>query len=84
MTLGIRDGVAFFRDRSVPLWSKLLGLLAILYVVSPLDLSPDVIPIFGWLDDAGIVAAAAAYYMRKIGGYRELRALEAEPTPPAT
>jgi uncharacterized membrane protein YkvA (DUF1232 family) len=36
-----------------------IGLLAILYVLSPLDLVPDVIPIVGWLDDLGVLAWAA-------------------------
>ncbi|MGI5861461.1 MAG: YkvA family protein [Myxococcales bacterium] len=78
MNLGIRDTIAFFRDRSVPLWSRLLGLAALGYVLSPFDLSPDVVPIVGWLDDAGIVAAVAAFYVRKISGYRAQRALSAK------
>ena len=30
-------------------------LLAVLYVLSPVDFVPDVIPIIGWLDDIGIL-----------------------------
>lgn len=78
MNLGLRDTLAFFRDRSVPLWSRLLGLVAIGYVLSPIDLSPDVVPIVGWLDDIGVVAAITAYYVRRIGGYHAHRALSAK------
>lgn len=36
-------------------------LLAVLYIVSPIDLIPDFIPVIGWIDDliAGIVAFTA-------------------------
>jgi uncharacterized membrane protein YkvA (DUF1232 family) len=73
--------VAFYRDREVPAWSKLVGLAALLYDDSPMDLSPDVVPLLGWLDAAGVVAAVAAWYARRIGQYRERRALVPAPRP---
>lgn len=33
-------------------------LLAILYIVSPIDLVPDVVPVVGWLDDVAVLFAA--------------------------
>ncbi len=36
----------------MPWWQILL---CVLYVVSPLDLVPDVIPVLGWLDDIGVL-----------------------------
>ncbi|MCF0215480.1 MAG: DUF1232 domain-containing protein [Fibrobacteraceae bacterium] len=33
-------------------------LLAVAYGVSPIDLSPDAIPVLGWLDDFGILSVA--------------------------
>jgi uncharacterized membrane protein YkvA (DUF1232 family) len=38
-------------DRRVPLWVKLVPLLTVLYILSPIDLSPDPILGLGQLDD---------------------------------
>ncbi|MBP7453960.1 MAG: DUF1232 domain-containing protein [Ottowia sp.] len=46
---------AVLRDPRAPRAAKLATLLAVLYVVSPIDLVSDFIPVLGWLDD-GIVA----------------------------
>lgn len=46
---------AMLRDPRTPGAAKLTALLAVLYVVSPVDLIPDVVPLLGWLDD-GVVA----------------------------
>lgn len=35
----------------MPRW--LVIVLSVLYILSPLDLLPDVIPVIGWLDDLG-------------------------------
>ena len=41
-------------------WKRIIIVLfAILYVISPLDLIPDFIPVIGWLDDLGVLAWAA-------------------------
>ncbi|MFM7471079.1 MAG: YkvA family protein [Nodosilinea sp.] len=37
-------------------WVVLLGTL--IYLISPLDIAPDWIPIFGWIDD-GVLATLA-------------------------
>lgn len=46
---------AMLRDPRAPLSAKLTAVLAILYVVSPVDLVSDFIPVLGWLDD-GLIA----------------------------
>lgn len=38
-------------DRRVPLWVKFIPLLTVLYILSPIDLSPDPILGLGQLDD---------------------------------
>jgi len=46
------------RDPRVTLWSKAIPVLALAYVLSPLDLIPDFILGLGQLDDLGIILGA--------------------------
>ena len=46
---------AMLRDPRAPLAAKATAILAILYVISPVDFVSDLIPILGWLDD-GLIA----------------------------
>jgi uncharacterized membrane protein YkvA (DUF1232 family) len=46
---------AILRDVRTPASAKLATIAAMLYVISPLDFVPDIIPLLGWLDD-GVVA----------------------------
>jgi uncharacterized membrane protein YkvA (DUF1232 family) len=56
----------FFRDPSVSLWKRLAGVAAVAYILLPIDAVPDVLPIVGWLDDLGVLSAAAMYLLRQI------------------
>jgi uncharacterized membrane protein YkvA (DUF1232 family) len=53
--------VRFLRDPNADWKPKLALGIAILYLVWPIDLIPDIAPIIGWLDDIGISALAIAY-----------------------
>jgi uncharacterized membrane protein YkvA (DUF1232 family) len=66
MRWSLSSALAWLTDRSVPIAHKLVGLFALIYVASPIDLVPDFIPIIGWLDDAGAIALVAAHYVRRI------------------
>jgi uncharacterized membrane protein YkvA (DUF1232 family) len=59
-------------DRSVPIDVRLvmLGLLA--WIVSPIDLIPEFIPVLGPIDDI-VVAVVAMRYMRRRLGVADLR-----------
>ena len=59
-------------DRSAPLDVRivLIGLLA--WIVSPIDLIPEFIPVIGPIDDV-VVAIAALRYVRRRIGIEELR-----------
>jgi len=43
------------RDERTPLYAKLPAFLSLIYLLSPIDLIPDFIPLFGYLDDLIIV-----------------------------
>lgn len=49
--------------RNIVSWALLAA--ALLYGASPVDLLPDAIPLVGWLDDAGLVLAAALNVFQK-------------------
>jgi uncharacterized membrane protein YkvA (DUF1232 family) len=46
---------AMLRNPAAPGIAKIVALLAAVYIISPVDLVPDVIPILGWIDD-GVVS----------------------------
>jgi uncharacterized membrane protein YkvA (DUF1232 family) len=46
------------RDPRVPMMVKAVPVLALLYIMSPLDVIPDFLPGLGQLDDIGILIAA--------------------------
>jgi uncharacterized membrane protein YkvA (DUF1232 family) len=46
---------ALFMDNEIPALNKLLPLIGIAYLLSPIDLMPDFIPLLGQLDDLGII-----------------------------
>ncbi|MBL9084238.1 MAG: DUF1232 domain-containing protein [Planctomycetales bacterium] len=43
----------------------LLAVLTVLYVLSPLDFIPDVIPFLGWLDDVGVLGYFGYRFINK-------------------
>lgn len=65
-----RSFVRFLRDREAPLLPRLFVLIALVYVLSPVDLIPDAIPILGWLDDVGVLSLALAWAARSSERYR--------------
>ena len=69
------------RDPRVPRRAKVVVALAGLWVVSPIDLIPEFLPVIGPLDDALVVALALRYAARRVP--REVL-LAAWPADPAT
>ena len=57
---------ALLRDPRAPKAAKLATVLAILYVLSPIDLIPDPIPVLGYLDDLIIVPLGVALALKMI------------------
>ena len=54
------------QDRQVAPLLKAIPLLALLYVLVPVDLIPDVIPIGGQLDDLAVVLIALRMFIRLV------------------
>jgi uncharacterized membrane protein YkvA (DUF1232 family) len=54
------------RDPRVPLRAKLALAFAALWVISPIDLIPEFIPVIGPLDDAVVVVLALRYAARSV------------------
>lgn len=54
-------------------WKKWVVALAVLYVLFPVDAVPDLVPIWGWLDDAGVLGLAMAFLSWAVAPYDERR-----------
>ncbi len=57
--------------REVPYWAISAISLALLYVLNPLDVIPDLVPGFGYLDDATVVAFCLKLLEKEIERYKE-------------
>jgi uncharacterized membrane protein YkvA (DUF1232 family) len=57
--------VRLFRDPRVSAADKALLAAAVVYVLSPLDLIPDIVPVLGQLDDLYLVALAIDRLVRR-------------------
>ncbi len=54
------------RHPQSPGWLKLGTLGVVLYVISPIDLIPDVIPVIGVLDDIVLVPLAIRFLLKRL------------------
>lgn len=57
----------------VPIGSIIAIISALIYMVNPMDLIPDVIPGIGYMDDAAVIATAYILVNDDIEEYREWR-----------
>jgi len=63
------DDIEFLIDsmKKHPLKYGAIVVVALLYLLNPIDVIPDTIPIVGWADDAGVIATAVATIKRMMG-----------------
>ena len=59
-----RLALRLIREPRVPRLIKTLPLMAVLYIISPLDLAPDVLPLLGQIDDLGVLLIALEVFLR--------------------
>ena len=53
-------------DDRIPIAPRIIALVLVLYIASPIDLIPDFIPVIGYLDDILIVLVGAGLLLRSI------------------
>ena len=63
--------------REIPWYSIAAIVFALLYVLSPVDLIPDFIPIIGYIDDALVVAACLGLIDQDLHKYKEWKKINA-------
>lgn len=71
------------RYRPVPWGAFLWMLVALAYLISPLDLIPDMLVLLGLLDDVVIVAWLLTRVDRRLAGYRAWRSRRQDGEPPS-
>lgn len=54
------------KDKETPVSAKILAAITVAYVLSPIDLIPDFIPVLGYLDDVLILPALSALTIKLI------------------
>jgi uncharacterized membrane protein YkvA (DUF1232 family) len=59
----------YLADSRVPIYRKVAIVLAVIYIVSPVDAIPDMIPVVGWLDDLGVLGLLIGGLMRELDMY---------------
>jgi uncharacterized membrane protein YkvA (DUF1232 family) len=60
----LRLGLALLADRRVPLAAKLVLPGIVAYLLMPVDVIPDFIPVLGQLDDLLLVAGGIWFFLR--------------------
>lgn len=67
--LKLKNLPRYLTDSRVSLVKKLALVVGVLYILSPADAIPDIIPIIGWLDDIGIMGLLVSWLMRELNNY---------------
>jgi uncharacterized membrane protein YkvA (DUF1232 family) len=57
--------------RAIPWWAVSAIVFTLLYVVSPVDLIPDFIPVIGYLDDAAVVSVCLLLVEQELQTYKK-------------
>lgn len=59
---------SLLQDDRVSLWTKVIPVIVAIYVISPIDLIPD-IPVIGWLDDLAVLIGGLRLFESMIPDY---------------
>jgi uncharacterized membrane protein YkvA (DUF1232 family) len=64
--------------RDVSVWSILIFFLAIVYILCPIDIIADVIPVAGQVDDAMVLLFCLYFLEKDLYKYREWKAVRSK------
>ncbi len=62
MKASVKSLLGILKMKNIATKSKFVAFGALFYLIAPLDLIPDTVPIFGFVDDIAILNLAAIYY----------------------
>jgi uncharacterized membrane protein YkvA (DUF1232 family) len=62
-----------FMAAETPVWLKALMLLVPAYLISPIDILPDFIPLLGWLDDLVVIPLLVSWIVSMLPQKAESR-----------
>ena len=75
----------YFKDADISGWSKFLFFLPLIYFISPIDIFPDVIFPFGFIEDVGVlffgwqlIKKELAKYSQKINPQKKAKIVNLE------
>jgi uncharacterized membrane protein YkvA (DUF1232 family) len=60
----VRLALRLIREPAVPTMIKAVPVLGGAYLIWPIDILPDLLPVLGQLDDIGVVVASLALFLR--------------------
>jgi uncharacterized membrane protein YkvA (DUF1232 family) len=60
---------SYMRDSYVPWYRKAIVVGALIYFITPIDAIPDLAPLFGYMDDLGVIAAVLKYLGSELTPY---------------
>ena len=61
----------YMQDSFVSWHRKAIVIIALIYFISPIDTIPDVAPLFGYLDDLGVITALLKFLGNELIPYYE-------------
>lgn len=67
--------------REIPFWALGAVVVALLYILNPMDLVPDFIPVVGLVDDTAVIALCLRMVEEDLRRYEKWQAGKQEPGP---
>jgi uncharacterized membrane protein YkvA (DUF1232 family) len=65
----LENVVGMFRDRGTPTRDKVMMIAGAVYIFSPIDLLPDLVPLLGYTDDLGVLIGTVGLFIRSYRRY---------------